>query len=80
MSRANEDRKRYEEMVVKARSLVQKEINKQLWASVVHFVSRQLETSLKTTSENHRNKLEKFFERQDKPLGGRKRTISKGAS
>ena len=63
-------------MVVKARSLVQKEINEQLWASVFRFVRRQLDTSLKTTSENHRNKLEKLFERQDKPLGGRKRAIS----
>ena len=31
----------------------------------------QVEASLKTTSENHRKKLEKLSERQDKPLGGR---------
>ena len=49
---------------------------KMLWASVFQFVSRQLDTSLKTTSKNYRNKLEKLFERQDKPLGGRKRAIS----
>ena len=56
-SRANEDRKRYEEMVMKARSLVQKEIDEQWWASIFRFVRRQVEASLKTTSENHRKKL-----------------------
>ena len=70
-SRANEDRKRYEEMLRKARSLVQKEIDKQWWASIFRFVKRQVEASLNTTSENHRKKLEKLSERQDKPLGGR---------
>ena len=70
-SRANEDRKRYEEMLRKARSLVQKEIDKQWWASIFRFVRRQVEASLNTTSENHRKKLEKLSERQDKPLGGR---------
>ena len=70
-SRANEDRKRYEEMLRKARSLVQKEIDKQWWASIFRFVRRQVEASLNTTSENHRTKLEKLSERQDKPLGGR---------
>ena len=70
-SRANEDRKRYEEMLRKARSLVQKEIDKQWWASIFGFVRRQVESSLNTTSENHRKKLEKLSERQDKPLGGR---------
>ena len=63
-------------MVVKARSLVQKEINEQLWASVFRSVSRQLDTSLETTSENNRNKLEKLSERQEQSLGGRKRAIS----
>ena len=52
-SRANEDRKRYEEMLMKARSLVQKEIDEQWWASISRFVRRQVEASLKTTSENH---------------------------
>ena len=52
-SRVNEDRKRYEEMLMKARSLVQKEIDEQWWASISRFVSRQVEASLKTTSENH---------------------------
>ena len=33
---------------------------------------RQIEASLKTTSENHRKNLEKLSERQDKPLGRRK--------
>ena len=70
-SRANEDRKRYEEMLRKARSLVQKEIDKQWWASIFRFVRRQVEASLNTTSENHRKKLEKLSERQDKPLVGR---------
>ena len=70
-SRANQDRKRYEEMLRKARSLVQKEIDKQWWASIFRFVRRQLKASLKTTSENHRKNLEKLSERQDKPLGGR---------
>ena len=32
---------------------------------------RQVDASLKTTSENHRKKLEKLSERQDKPLGAR---------
>ena len=58
-SRANEDRKRYEEMLRKARSLLQKEIDKQWWASIFRFVRRQVEASLKTTSENHRKKLKK---------------------
>ena len=70
-SRANEDRKRHEEMLMKVRSLVQKEIDEQWWASIFGFVRRQDEASLKTTSENHRKKLEKLAERQDKPLGGR---------
>ena len=69
-SRANEDRKRYEEMLRKARSLVQKEIDKQWWASIFRFVRRQVEASLKTSSEHQRKKLEKLPERQDKPLGG----------
>ena len=56
-SRANEDRKRYEEMLMKARSLVQKEIDEQWWASIFRFVRSQVEASLKTTSENHRKKL-----------------------
>ena len=57
-SRANEDRKRYEEMLMKARSLVQKEIDEHRWASIFRFVRRQVEASMKTTSENHRKKLE----------------------
>ena len=69
-SRANEDRKRYEEMLRRARSLVQKETDEQWWASIFHFVGRQVEASLKTTSEHHRKKLEKLSERHDKPLGG----------
>ena len=55
-SRANEDRNRYEEMVMKARSLVQNEIDEQWWASIFRFVRRQVEASLKTTSQNHRKK------------------------
>ena len=70
-SRANEDRKRYEEMLMVARSLVQKEIDEQLWASIFRFVRRQVGASLETTSENHRKKLEKLSERQNKPPGGR---------
>ena len=57
-SRANEDRKRYEEMLMKARSLVQKEIDEHRWASIFRFVRRQVEASMKTTSENHRKNLE----------------------
>ena len=75
-SRANEHRKRYEEMLMKARSLVQKEIDEQWWASICRFVRRQVEASIKTTSENHRIKLEKLLERQDKLLGGRNEQIS----
>ena len=56
---------------MKARSLVQKEIDEQGWVSFFRFVRRQSEASLKTTSENHRKKFEKLSERQDKPLGGR---------
>ena len=39
----------------------------------IHFPLREAssEASLKTTSENHRKKLGKLSERQDKPLGGR---------
>ena len=70
-SRANEDRKRYEEMLMKARSLVRKEIGAQWWASIFRLLRRQVEESLKTTSENHRKKVEKLSERQVKPLGGR---------
>ena len=44
----------YEEMVVKARSLVQKEVGEEWWAPIFRFVSRQIDGSLKTTSENHR--------------------------
>ena len=58
-------------MLRKAISLVQKKIDKQWWASIFRFVRRQIEASLKTTSENNRKKLEKLSERQDKPLGGR---------
>ena len=64
-SRANEDRKRYGEMLMKARSLVQKETDEQWWASIFRFVRRQVEASFKTTSENHRKRLEKLSERQD---------------
>ena len=56
---------------MKARSLVQKKIDVQWWASIFRFVRRQVEARLKTASENHRNKLEKLSERQDKPLGRR---------
>ena len=63
ISRANEDRKRYEEMLMKAKSLVQKQIDEQWWASIFRFVRRQVEASLKTTSENHKKKLEKLSER-----------------
>ena len=56
---------------MKARSLVQIEIDKQWWASIFRFVRRQVKASLKTTSENHRKKLEKLSGRQDKHLGGR---------
>ena len=70
--RANEHRKRFEEMLVKARSLVQKEIDEQWWASIFRsfLPRRQVEANLKTTSENHQKKLEKLPDRQDKPLGG----------
>ena len=57
-------------MLAKARSLVQKEIDEQWWSSIFRFVRRQVEASLKTTSENHRKKLEKLSERQNEPLGG----------
>ena len=56
---------------MKARSLVQKEIDEQWWASIFRFLRRPVEASLMTTSENHRKKLEKLSERQNKPLGGR---------
>ena len=69
-SRANEDRKMYEEMLRNARSLVQKEIDKQWWAFIFRFVRRQVEASLKTTSENHRKKLEKLSENKINLLGG----------
>ena len=36
---------------MKARSLVQKEIDERWWASVFRFVGPQVEASLKTTSE-----------------------------
>ena len=45
-SMASEDRKKYEEMVVKARSLVQKETHEQWWSSIFCFVRRQVEASL----------------------------------
>ena len=70
-SRANEDRKNYEEMLMKARSLVQKELDEQSWASIFRSVRRQVEASLNTASKNHRKKLEKLSERQNKPLGRR---------
>ena len=57
----------YEKMLMKARSLAQKEIDEQWWASNFRFVRRQVEASLKTASENHRKKLENC-PRQDKPL------------
>ena len=41
-SRANEDSKRYEEMLMKARSLVQKEIDEHWWESIFRFVRRQV--------------------------------------
>ena len=50
---------------------MQIEIDEQWWSSIFRFVRCQVEASLKTTSENHRKKLEKLCERQDKPLGGR---------
>ena len=56
---------------MKARSLVQKEIDEQWWAAIFRFVRRQVDLSLKTTSENYRKKLEKLPERQNEPLGGR---------
>ena len=56
---------------MKARSLVQKEIDEGWRAFIFRFERRQVEASLKTTSENHRKKLEKLSEGQDKPLGGR---------
>ena len=40
---------------MKARSLVQKQIDEQWWASIFRFVRRQLEASLKTTSETIEN-------------------------
>ena len=42
---------------MKARSLVQKEIDEQWWASIFRFVRRQVEALLTTTSKNHRKKL-----------------------
>ena len=71
ISRANEDMNRYEEMLMKARSLVQKKVDEQWWASIFRFVRRQFEASLKSTSENHRKQIKKLSERQDKPLGVR---------
>ena len=58
-------------MLMKARSLVQKKIDEQWWASNFRFVRRQVYASLMTTSENHSKEIEKLSERQDKPLGGR---------
>ena len=52
--RPNEDRKRYEEMLVKARLLVQKKIDKQWRESIFRLVICQVEASLKPTSKNHR--------------------------
>ena len=54
ISRANEDRERYNEMLMNARSLVQKQIDKQWWASIFHFMRCQVEASFKTKSENLR--------------------------
>ena len=44
-SRANEDRKRYEEMLKNAKSLVQKEIDEQRLAFIFRFVRREVEAS-----------------------------------
>ena len=65
----------YEEILMKARSLVQKKIDEQWWAFIFRFVRRQVEATLKTTSENHKKKLDKLSERQNKPLKGEKRAI-----
>ena len=70
-SRVNEDSKKYEEMPVKARLLVQKEIGEQWLTSFFCFLRCQVWASLQTTSENHCKKSEKLSERQDKPLGGK---------
>ena len=69
VSGANEDKKSHVEMLMKARSVMKEEIDDQWWAPIFHFERRQVEASLKTTSENHRKKLEKLSERQNKPLG-----------
>ena len=58
-------------MLMKARALVQKEIDEQWWASIFRFARRQVEASLKTTLKNHRKKLEKLAKRQDNSLGRR---------
>ena len=58
-------------MLMKARALVQKEIDEQWWASIFRFARRQVEASLKTSLKNHRKKLEKLSKRQDNSLGRR---------
>ena len=54
---------------------MQKKIDEQWWAFIFRFVRRQVEATLKTTSENHKKKLDKLSERQNKPLKGEKRAI-----
>ena len=69
-SRVKEDRKKHEEMVVKFPSLLQKETDEELWASVFRIVRRQVFANIKKAEENHRKSWKNCPKDKISRLGG----------
>ena len=69
MCKAKEDIGRAAEDWGKLRDIVMKTIDGRLWPSVINYVLRQAKENALATRLSHYNQIEKFFDRQDRPLG-----------
>ena len=68
LSQTNADRVKASGNLVKAREAVRRCIDEKLWPSVILNLNRQARCSVKSLTSRHKRKLEKFPERQDRPL------------
>ena len=68
ISQANADRAKASGNLVKSRGVVRRGIGEKWWLSVIFCLNRQARCSVNNLISRHKRKLEKFSEKQDRPL------------
>ena len=68
ISHANADRAKASGNLAKAREVVTRGIDKKWWPSVIFYLDLQARCSVNNLISRHQKKLEKHFERRDRPL------------